>query len=324
MQEVQKITAENIKIPADVPEDAMDLYVRNYLEVTQSTGRLMLFAGDQKIEHLNEDFYGQMELGEIAPDDADPEHLFRIASQSVIGVFAAQAGLISLYGRDYPEVPYLVKMNSKTHLFKSEYGDPQSRSLTTVEDVIALRERGLNIKGVGYTVYLGSEHESVMLQEAGRLIAAAHRQGLLTVIWMYPRGKAVASEKDPHLVAGACGVAACLGSDFVKVNYPKAEGADSAELLKEGVVAAGRTGVLTAGGSSMPEKEFIEQIHKIIYIAGGRGNATGRNIHQKPLAQAIRMCNAISSITYAGYDASEAYDVYLGKKPFDRSSISFQ
>jgi len=36
-----------------------------------------------------------------------------------------------------------------------------------------------------------------------------------------PGGKAVADEKDPHLIAGATGVAACLGSDFVKVNYPK-------------------------------------------------------------------------------------------------------
>lgn len=41
----------------------------------------MLFAGDQKVEHLNDDFFGP----EVPEDDADPEHLFRIAAQSKIG-----------------------------------------------------------------------------------------------------------------------------------------------------------------------------------------------------------------------------------------------
>ena len=36
----------------------------------------MLFAGDQKVEHLNSDFYGEG----IHNDDGDPEHLFKIAA----------------------------------------------------------------------------------------------------------------------------------------------------------------------------------------------------------------------------------------------------
>jgi len=72
----------------------------------------MLFAGDQKVEHLNDDFYGE----EVPEGDADPEHLFKIASQAKIGVFATQLGLIARYGMDYKNVPYLVKVNSKTNL----------------------------------------------------------------------------------------------------------------------------------------------------------------------------------------------------------------
>jgi fructose-bisphosphate aldolase/6-deoxy-5-ketofructose 1-phosphate synthase len=75
--------------------------------MTKGSGRLMLFAGDQKVEHLNNDFYGEG----IHPDDADPEHLFRIAAEAKIGVFATQLGLIARYGMDYPHVPYLVKLN---------------------------------------------------------------------------------------------------------------------------------------------------------------------------------------------------------------------
>jgi fructose-bisphosphate aldolase/6-deoxy-5-ketofructose 1-phosphate synthase len=87
-------------------------YVTNYLEITKNSGRLMLFAGDQKVEHLNDDFYGE----EVPEGDADPEHLFKIASQAKIGVFATQLGLIARYGMDYKNVPYLVKVNSKTNL----------------------------------------------------------------------------------------------------------------------------------------------------------------------------------------------------------------
>jgi hypothetical protein len=43
----------------------------------------------------------------------------------------------------------------------------------------------------------------------------------------------VADEKNPHLVVGATGAAACLGSDFVKVNYAKTEGYESKEIFKE-------------------------------------------------------------------------------------------
>ena len=54
------------------------------------------------------------------------------------------------------------------------------------------------------------------------------------MLWIYPRGKAVADEKDAHLIAGAAGAAACLGADFVKCNPPKGDdAASSAEKLVE-------------------------------------------------------------------------------------------
>jgi DhnA family fructose-bisphosphate aldolase class Ia len=109
---------------------------------------------------------------------------------------------------------------------------------------------GLNILAVGYTVYLGSQYESEMLHQAARIVSNAHQHGLISVLWIYPRGKGVADEKDPHLIAGATGVAACLGRDFVKVNYPKKEGCESKEVFKEAILAAGLSKVVCAGGSS--------------------------------------------------------------------------
>lgn len=300
-------TKEKIPIVLDVPEQTRQRYRKNYVKITKGSGRLMLFAGDQKVEHLNDDFHGP----EISPQDNDPEHLFEIANQARIGVFATQMGLIARYGSDYPDVPYLVKLNSKTHLVKTAQADPFSSQWLEVNQVDDFREAsGLKILGVGYTVYLGSDHEPEILHQAAQLVYEAHRLGYVTVLWMYPRGKAVLDEKDPHLIAGAAGVGAALGSDFVKVNYPEKQGFESSQMFKEAVQAAGRTKVVCAGGASCDVKSFLQRLHDQIHISGAFGNATGRNIHQKPLDEAVRFCNAIYEITVEDKSVDEAWKTY--------------
>ncbi len=291
----------NVKVPLTVPSYAKKEYINNYLELTKGTGRVMIFAGDQKIEHMNDDFFGEG----IAEEDANPEHLFNIASLGKICAFATQLGLIARYGEDYSKIPYIVKINSKTHLVKTR--DPISRALVTIEDVIDLKERGLNILGVGYTIYPGSEYEHIMFREASKIILEAHKHGLIAILWSYPRGKNVKDEKDPHLIAGAAGIALCLGADFVKVNYP-----GDPYKFKEAVLAAGRCGVLCAGGSKIDEEKFLKQIWEQINISGAKGNATGRNIHQRPLEEAIKMCNAIYAITIEGKSLEEAIKILRG------------
>ncbi len=307
----------DVKIPGDVPVEMKKEYIKNYNTATKNTGRLMLFAGDQKIEHLNNDFVGKTKEGfSISEDDADPEHFFRIASKGTIGIFAAQLGMVSHYGKDYPKILYLIKMNSRTNLLKS---DPISQTLCDFDDVINFKENsGLNIVGIGYTVYLGSEFEYMMLAEAGRLVTWAHQNGLIAVLWMYPRGKNVTAEKDPHVVAGAAGVALCLGADFAKVNYPKVSGNEKqrAEAFKEATTAAGRTKIITSGGAARDVKVFLQETYDQIHVSGCYGNATGRNIHQKPFDEAVKMCNAISAITLGNKDVDFAYKVYQGKESF--------
>ncbi len=304
-------------VPADVPGDRVDTYRSNFSLVTRDTGRLALFAGDQKVEHLNDDFFGETKNGPIAPDDADPEHLFRIADQGVVGCFASQLGLIARYGPDYTDVPYLVKVNSKTHLIGTKQADPRSQDWVTIDQVLTLREAGLNIVGVGYTVYPGSIYESEQMAGAAQLAYQAHRNGLLAVFWVYPRGAAVPNERDPHLIAGCAGLAATLGADFCKVNYPKTEdGSSVPEAFREAVRAAGRTRLITAGGEGIDVQGFLQTLHDQIFISGAAGSATGRNIHQKPLAEAVRMTQAISSVTYGGWSVDEAMSVYRGEKEY--------
>lgn len=298
------MAAKTVRIPLDVPADRKKTWEENYRLMTRDKGRLFLMAGDQKVEHLNDDFFGQG----IDPEDASPEHLFRIASAAPVGCFATQLGLIARYGESYPDIPYLVKLNSKSHLVKTAQRDPVSLQWQTMEQVGAfIQSSGLKITGVGYTIYPGSEHEPEMLTEAARLINDAHRMGLVAVIWAYPRGRAVNREQDPHLVAGAAGVAACLGADFVKVNAPLSpEGNTDGHLLSEAVKAAGRTGVVCAGGHETTPEAFLSRLHDQIHEGGTVGCATGRNVHQRSLEEAVRLCKAIHAVAIDNESPREA------------------
>ncbi|MDA8638523.1 hypothetical protein N9M83_04850 [Candidatus Poseidonia alphae] len=303
-------------VPADVPNELMETYIDNLMAATAGTGMMNLFACDQKIEHLNDDFY---DGGVKVPlSSNDPGHLFEIGAQThseqTLGVLAGQLGLISHYARDYPDLPYLVKLNSKSHMVKTSQRDPISQALWDMDDVMSLVHNGVNVVGIGYTVYIGSEYEHEMLTEAAQFIRQAHEQGMISVVWMYPRGKAVADEKDPQLIAGAAGVAGCLGADFAKVNYPKAwDGMTQAESFKVAVEAAGRTSIICSGGGSLPPRDFLQRLHDQINVSGCRGAATGRNIHQKSTEEAVRMTAACHAIICEGASVDVAMKIFEGQ-----------
>ena len=303
----------DVVVPMDVPEEMVESWLENMAAATCNTGRMNLFACDQKIEHLNDDFFdGGVK---IPLSSNNPEHLFEIGARAhaegTIGVLAGQLGLISRYAMDAIDVPYLVKMNSKSHLVKKGQRDPVSMAMWDIDDVFTLINNGVNVVGIGYTIYLGSEFEHDMLTEAATLIRQAHENGLITVTWIYPRGEAVEDEMDPQLISGAAGVALCIGADFTKVNYPRAfDNMSQAESLAVAVEAAGRTGVICSGGGSLPAKEFLQRLWEQINISGAQGAATGRNIHQKGTEEAVKMAAACHAIICEEASAEEALAIF--------------
>lgn len=290
------------EIPADVPATAEKDYIVNYATITRNTGKLFLFACDQKIEHLNTDFYGE----NISQDALDPEHMFRIASQAPIGALATHPGLIARYGKKYPTIQYIAKLNATTNLINSEQRDPISNLLWTIDDVINLKKNaGFAIRGIGYTLYLGSEFEPAMLEQAARIITAAHQQGLVTILWIYPRGKSVINENDPALLAGATGIANALGSDFVKIKP-----SDNQKQMTIATAAAGNTKVICSGGKQIPVELFLNVLQAQLHEGGTAGTATGRNLFQKSLPEAIAFAHAIAAIMFENKDAATAYAKY--------------
>lgn len=297
------IKEDKISISGDVPLAATDIYVKNYIEMTKGSGKVVMFVCDQKLEHLNDAFVGPG----ISEQDADPEHMFRIASQSVIGCMAAQPGLIAKYGYTYPDIPYLVKINSTTKA--SDFGT--AGVLGTIEQAYLMRRSGLNIVGIGYTMYIGSKNEHLLLQEAAQIVHQAHRKGLVTLMWAIDHEEDDA-EQEPQQLAGNAGVALALGFDFVHLyEYVKEKnGIKAADRFNIVVKAAGLTQVSVRAGRINNVDEYLSILHEQINKTDISGTGVGRAIHQKSLKEAVNTLNAISAIVIAGDDLKTAKKVY--------------
>ncbi|NCB20318.1 MAG: aldolase [Clostridia bacterium] len=300
-----------IKVPLSVPKDKRTKFKNNYKLATNNTGNLLLFAGDQKVEHLNDDFVGSG----ISLEDGDPEHLFKIAKSIPGAVLATHIGLLSQYGEDYKQLPFILKVNGKTNLNDTK-DSPYNGAWLGLEDIINFKNQSeLKIVGLGYTIYLGSKQEAQMLKEAATTIMAAHQAGILAIIWMYPRHSKIKNEDDTHLIAGGAGVAASLGADFVKVKYPykTANSDQKAKSFQEVVKAAGRTKIICVGGAKQDANELL--IHLSRQLKNGTaGLAIGRNLHQRSLTEASQLGKALSAMIHSQASKSEAVKILKSKK----------
>lgn len=257
----------NMIIPLDVPQKLREEFATNMRNIMKNSEHLFLFAFDHTIEHLNQ---------------TDRNTVFQLASSSYLGAFATHFGLIARYGINYPLINYIVKINSKTNLIDADQADPESIPLYSVDDIMTLkRETGLAICGVGLTIYPGSLKEPIMLQVAAQTILKAHQNGLVAIVWMYPRGCSIQKEDDPNLIAGCVAMANALGADFIKVKPPRFISFEQTVIdLKRIVAAAGNSRVIISGGSLQNEQSLLQQLKN--YIAGDVcGFAVGRNLFER-------------------------------------------
>jgi fructose-bisphosphate aldolase / 6-deoxy-5-ketofructose 1-phosphate synthase len=299
-----------IAIPLSVPRSKHNEFKKNMKLLTKGTGNLFLIAGDQKIEHLNNDFYGP----KIAIEDSNPEHLFKIAAASEGGILATQLGLISRYGQKYSKLPYIIKINSKSNLGPNAEKN-SSQPLWSVDDILTFkRQTELKIAAIGYTIYLGGKYEAQMLTEAAQTIFKAHQAGLAAIIWMYPRGNKI-KEEDIHTIAGGAGVATCLDADFIKVKYPykRKDRKTTAQAFKEVISASGNSRIICVGGSKQPAKDLLSFLNLQLKVSGSSGLAIGRNLHQRSPQEAYNLAKAISAMILKGSSLNEAIKIYNNK-----------
>lgn len=227
-------------------------------------GKTLILSYDQGIEHGPTDFNDK---------NVNPNYIIDIAKRGKFNAIVFQKGIAEKYNKEIKEskIPLIIKLNGKTNLYK---GEPISKRNCSVKEAIKL-----GAQAVGYTIYIGSEHESEMLKEFGKIQSKAHEKGLPVIAWIYPRGKSVEKKSKKELMAYAARVGLEAGADIIKIKY---EG--NTKDLEWAVKSAGKTKVIIAGGIKRGEKELLKQI-KDIKKAGAIGLAIGRNIWQneKPL-----------------------------------------
>lgn len=233
-------------------------------------GRTVILAYDQGLEHGPKDFSGK---------NANPSYILDIAKKAKLNAIILQKGVAEKYYTK-EDVPLILKLNGKTSLFK---GEPISRQICSVREA-----KELGAFAVGYTIYIGSSHESLMLHEFSKIQEEAHKLGMPVIAWMYPRGKSV-KEVTPEIIEYAARIGLEIGADFVKIPFT------NKEHFKKVVKEAGRCYVLALGGKKTTKKKILKEA-KDVWESGAVGMAIGRNIWES--SDPVGVAKEIKQIFY--------------------------
>ena len=233
------------------------------LKKITKNGKALILACDQGFEHGPIDFNIK---------NIDSKYIFDIALEGEYTAIAVQAGIADKYYHGkYRKIPLIVKLNAKTRF---DDKDPVSYQHTTVEHAVKL-----GASAVGYTIYLGSSKEQDMFREFAKITEEAHKHGLASVCWMYPRGISIENELDTGVLAYGARIALELGADMVKLKYN-----NDLKGMEWVVKSAGECKTVIAGGTKTSDEKFLKLV-KDTLECGAVGLAVGRNVwqHENPL-----------------------------------------
>jgi fructose-bisphosphate aldolase, class I len=267
------------------------------------TGRLVILPVDQGFEH------GPARSFAPNPEGYDPVYHVKLAIKAGLNAHAAPLGSIQAIAKEYAgQIPLILKINNNDVLANNP--DPIPAVTASVED--ALR---LGCAAIGFTIYPASINSKKMYEEIREIALEAKRNGLVVVIWSYPRGSGISKKGETavDVVAYAVQIAAQLGAHLIKVkpptDYIELEEARKvyekynipigtlAERVRHVIQSAfnGKRIVIFSGGSAKDRKEIIDEI-KQIKEGGGFGSIIGRNSFQRPEKEALELLDEVLKI----------------------------
>jgi class I fructose-bisphosphate aldolase len=231
---------------------------------------------------------------------------------------ASTLGVLGAVSHRYAhKIPFLVKLNHNELLTHPNIYD--QTLFASVEQAF-----DLGAVAVGATVYYGSEESRRQILEVSEAFARAHELGLVTVLWAYLRNAGFKQEgRDYHTAADLTGqanhLAVTIEADIVKQKQADKNGGYTAigfgkthpkvydelcsdhpiDLVRYQVANCymGRIGMINSGGAS--GKDDLHQAVRTAVInkrAGGMGLISGRKAFQKPMAEGVRLLNAIQDV----------------------------
>lgn len=287
------------------------------------TGYLSILPVDQGIEHSAGASFAKN------PDYFDGENIIKLAYEGGCNAVASTFGVLGSCARKWAhKIPFMVKMNHNELLTYPNQADQIMYG--TVRQAL-----DMGACAVGATIYFGSIESSKEIVEVAQMFAMAHEHGLATVLWCYLRNPAFKKDKDYHLSADLTGQANHLGvtiqADIIKQKLPENNGGYKAiqsgdssygklderiytELCSDHPIDLcryqlancymGRAGLINSGGASGTH-DFSDAVTTAVINkrAGGTGLISGRKAFQRPLADGIKLLNAIQDV-YASKDIS--------------------
>lgn len=153
-----------------------------------------------------------------------------------------------------------------------DYAEGTYREVVDPETAVALGADGCHVY-----LLLGAMDAQVEADDVARVatyVQRAHEYGMPVLVEAMVRGpEAVGAEREPGHVAFAARVAAEVGADMLKLEFP-----GSSEALA-GVVADVSVPVLVLGGSKRPFHEVRAEAADVV-LAGAQGIVYGRNVFQ--------------------------------------------
>ena len=261
----------------------------------------MFLPIDQGLEHGPVDFF-------VNPAALDPEFQLELAVAGGYSGIALHIGLARKYMDKYAgKIPLVLKLNGKTTIPSDD--EPISPQTATVEAAVQL-----GADAVGYTIYVGSPRQDEDFRQFMEIRDEAEHFGMPVIVWSYPRGAAIEAKggrESLYAVDYAARVACELGADIVKINEPVLGNQESqpkpyntlqedlAAAVARVVKSAGRTLVLFSGGSKLGDDDLIAKA-QLCMEAGATGLIFGRNMWQRPMADALAMTARIKGMM-AGY-----------------------
>ncbi len=267
------------------------------------TGKFVILPVDQGFEH------GPARSFAKNPAGYDPQYHFELALAAGCNAYAAPLGFVEAGARKYAgKVPLILKLNNSDSLLGGK--NPKPALTGSVKE--ALR---LGCAAIGFTIYPGSSYRNEMYMELRELTEEAKANGLVVVVWSYPRGEGLskAGETAIDVCAYAAQIAAQLGAHIIKVKPPtehieqdaakkvyegeKIPVATLADRVRHVIQSAfgGRRIVIFSGGEAKGSDEVLKEIQGIA-DGGGFGSIMGRNAFQRPKADAVKLLHSIQDI----------------------------
>ncbi len=284
------------------------------------TGYVSILPVDQGIEHSAG--------ASFAPNPIyfDPENIVKLAVEGGCNGVASTLGVLGACARKYAhKIPFIVKINHNEFLsYPNSFDQIMFASVEQAFDLGAV--------GVGATIYFGSEESKRQLQEVTAAFQRAHELGMFTVLWCYLRNPEFKKDKDYHVSADLTGQANHLGvtieADIIKQKLPLNNGGYNALASKENPYGKtnpkvytelssdhpidltryqvancfmGRAGLINSGGESKGQSDLAEAVLTAVVNkrAGGMGLISGRKAFQRPMADGVRILNAIQDVYLA-------------------------